>query len=76
MKKGAGRKMVQSGSPKRIWDYALEFEAYVMYLAALCFYMIQVEVPETVMLGGTSYISQFCEHGFYDWFMFMDEQIQ
>ena len=38
--------------------------------------MLQVEVPETVMLGGTSDISQFCEHGFYDWVMFRDELIQ
>ena len=33
----------------------------------LDFYIMQGEVPETMMLGGTSYISQFCEHGFYDW---------
>ena len=38
--------------------------------------MLQGEVPETVMLGGTSDISQFCEHGFYDWVMFKDEKIQ
>ena len=28
------------------------------------------------MLGGTSGISQFCEHEFYDWVMFRDEPIQ
>ena len=37
--------------------------------------MLQGEVPETVILGGTSDISQFYEHGFYDWVMFRDESI-
>ena len=38
--------------------------------------MLQEEVPETVMLGGTSNIGQFCEHGFYYWVMFRDTPIQ
>ena len=51
-------KMVQVGATKRIWDNALEFEAYVRSNTALDIYMIQEKVPETVMLGGTSDISQ------------------
>ena len=43
---------------------------------SLAIYMMQVEVPETVTLGGTSDISQLCEHGFYDWFMFRDKPIE
>ena len=39
-------------------------------------YMMQGEEPKTVMLGVTSDISQFCEHRFYDWVMFMYEPIQ
>ena len=76
MNKGAGMKMVQAGAPKRIWDNALKFEAYVRSHTSLDVYIIQVEVPDTVMLGGTSDISQFCEHGFYDWVMFRDNPIQ
>ena len=38
--------------------------------------MLQEKFPETVMLGGTSDISQFWEHGFYDWVMFRDEPIK
>ena len=38
--------------------------------------MLQGEVPETVMFGRTSDISQFCKHGFYDWVMFRDEPIK
>ena len=29
LKKGADRKTVRAGAPKRIWEYALDFEAYV-----------------------------------------------
>ena len=38
--------------------------------------MLQGEVPETVMSGGTSDISECFEHRFYDWVMFMYEPIQ
>ena len=68
--------MVRAGAPKRIWGDALEFEAYVRSNIALYIYMLQGEVPETIMFGGNSDVSQFCEHGFYDWVMFRDEPIQ
>ena len=76
LKKGTGTKMVQSDSFKRIWDDTLEFDFYVRSHTALDVYMLQVEVPGTLMSGGTSDISQLCEHGFYDWVMFRDEPIQ
>ena len=53
--------MVQAGAPKRVWE-----DAYVRSNTALDIYMLQGEVPEAVMLGGNSDISQFFEHGFYD----------
>ena len=59
VKKGAGRKMVLASAPKRIWEDALEYEAYVRSNTALDIYMLQGEVPETLILGDTSYISQF-----------------
>ena len=68
--------MVQAGAPNRIRDNSLEFEAFVRSNTGLNFYMLQGEVAETLMLGGTSDISQFCEHGFYDWVIFSDEPIQ
>ena len=68
--------MVWAGATKWIWDDALEFEAYVISNTALDIYIMQGEVPETVMLGGTSDISQFYSHGFYDWVMFRDGPIQ
>ena len=39
-------------------------------------YMLNREVPETVMLDGTSDIIQLCEHRFYNWVMFRDKSIQ
>ena len=39
-------------------------------------YILQGEVPETLISGGTYDIRQLCEHGFYDWVMFMDKRIQ
>ena len=68
--------MVQAGAPKRLWDDALEYEAYMISNTTLDIYMVQGELPETVMLGGTSDISQFCENGFYDWVMFRNKPIQ
>ena len=38
--------------------------------------MPQGEVPVTIILGGTSDISQLCKHGFYDWVMFRGEPIK
>ena len=42
---------------------------------ALDIYMLQVEVPETVMLGGAYDISLFCDHRFYDGNIIRDEPI-
>ena len=39
-------------------------------------YMLQGEVPETVVLGETYDIRQFCKHGFYDWVMFRYDPIK
>ena len=50
--------MVRAGAYKRMWYDALEFEAYVMSHIALDVYMLHGEVPETVMSGETSDISQ------------------
>ena len=43
----------------------MKLEAYVISNTALDIYIMQGEVPENVMLGRTSDISKFCEHGFY-----------
>jgi hypothetical protein len=70
LKKASGRKMVRAGAPKAMWADAIEYEAYIQSNMAWEIYMLQRETPETVMSGETSDISQFCEHGFYEWIIF------
>ena len=48
----------------------------MIYNTALGVYILQGEVPETVILGGTSNINQFYDHGFYYWVMFRYKPIQ
>ena len=76
LEEGAGSNMVRAGAPKRIWYNSQEYEAYVRSNTDLDIYMMQGEVPETVLLGETSDICKLCEHGFYYWVMFRDEPIQ
>jgi hypothetical protein len=75
LKKAAGRKMVRAGAPKPFWVDAIELEAYVRSNTAHDIFILQGEVPETVMSGKTSDISQFCEFAFYDWIMFRDQPV-
>jgi hypothetical protein len=75
LKKAAGRKMVRAGAPKPFWADAIELEAYVRSNIAHNIFILQGEVPETVMSGETSDISQFCEFAFYDWIMFRDQPV-
>jgi hypothetical protein len=75
LKKAAGRKMVRAGAPKPFWADAIELEAYLRSNTAHDMYILQGGVPETVMSGETSDISQFCKFAFYDWIMFRDQPV-
>jgi hypothetical protein len=75
LKKAAGRKMVRAGAPEPFWADAIELEAYVRSNTAHDIFILQGEVPETVMSGETSDISQFCEFAFCDWIMFRDQPV-
>ena len=68
--------MVWSGATNRVWDDALVFQACVRSNTALDIYVLKGGVPETVMFGWTSDISQFYEDGFYNSVMFRDNMIQ
>jgi hypothetical protein len=67
--------MVCAGAPKPFWADAIELEAYIHSNTAHDIFILQGEVPERVMLGKTSDISQFCEFAFYDWIMFCDQPV-
>lgn len=75
LKQGSGRKMVKTCSPKRLWDDCLELEAMIQSHSYHNIYKLNGEVPETVMTGQTADISQFAEHGWYDWIMFRDTAV-
>ena len=75
LKKATGRKMVCAGAPKPFWADAIDLEAYVRSNTAHNIFILQGEVPEMVMSGETSNISQFCEFAFYDWIMFRDQPV-
>ena len=53
-----------------MWDDCLELEAYVRSNTAHEIYKFYREVPETVMSGETSDISQFCKLEWFEWVMF------
>ena len=72
LKRGAGRKMVRTSAPKRLWDHCLELEALIRSNTALDVYELRGQVPETVVSGETSDISPFVELAWYQWIMFRD----
>ena len=75
LKRGTGRKMVKSKSPKKLWDDCLEFEAYIRSNTAHDQFELDGQVPETIVSGQTSDISQFCEVAWYDWVKFFDTSV-
>ena len=72
LKKGVGRKMVKSKAPRRLWDDCLELEAHIQSLTSSDHFLLQGEVPDTMIKGETSDISQFCQHAWYEWIKFRD----
>jgi len=73
LKKGSGRKMVKTKSPKVLWDDCLEYEAVLRSHTALDIYGLQGEVPETVVTGQTADISALAEFTWYQWVLYYDE---
>ena len=69
VKKGSGRKLIKSGAQKRIWDDCLELESYIKSNTMHGIYKLDGEVPETLMSGKISDISQFCEFEWFEWVM-------
>jgi len=72
LKHGSSRKMLKSGSPKRLWDHAIELEALIQSHTAHEIYVLQGQVPETIMTGQTADISNLCEYEWYEWVMYYE----
>ena len=67
--------MLRKQLPKRMWDYCMELEAYVQSHTANGHPHLKGEVPEKLMSGDTANISEFAEHGWYDWIKFRDTNV-
>ena len=76
VKKGAGRKMLRSKAPKRLWDDCLELEALIRSHTALDIFELDGEVPETMIKGETADISKIVEFGWYEWVYFYDSEVK
>ena len=75
LKKGAGRKMVRTKCPKRLWDDCLEMESLIRSNTAHDIFELGGETPETIVSGETSDISQLCELAWYQWCMYRDVSV-
>jgi hypothetical protein len=65
--------MLQTGSPKLLWDHSLELEAPVHSCTSNDIYTTAGQVPETIMTSDTAYISHITEFAWFDWVMFRDK---
>jgi hypothetical protein len=75
LKRGAGRKMIQSKSPKCLWDDCLELESMGRSITVLDMFELNGQVPETIMSWETSDIWQLCKLGWYDWKKLWDKSV-
>ena len=75
LKISAGRAMTKARSPKKLWDDCIELQAYIRSNTAHDIFVLNGEVPETIMSGETSDISQFCEFEWYQWLKFRDTAV-
>ncbi len=68
--KGAGRKLLLTNTPPRLWDNCLVYEAYVRSHTTHDIFKLDGEVPKTIISGKTADISQFCKLYCYKWVQF------
>ena len=72
IKRLAGRWMIRTKSPRRLWDHSIELACLVRSHMALDLIKLKGEVPETIMMGQTADISFICEHEWYSFVYFND----
>ena len=72
LKRGTGRHMVATRSPKVLWDHCLEWYALVRSATCNSNFELAGQVPETIMKGETYDISLLAGYGWYDWVYYFD----
>ena len=75
-KKGSSRKMIRTGSPKKLWDHCLELEAMISSNNAIGIYILEGKVPETAIKVQSYDIIHICELSWYQCVMFQDGPVQ
>jgi hypothetical protein len=70
VKRGTGRKMIKTRAPKVFWDFCAKHVTRIRANTARNLFVLENEVPETLMTGQTSDISPLVEFGWYDWCYF------
>ena len=76
LKKGTGRRLTSTKSPKRLWDDYMQLESFIRSHTALDIWQLQGQVPQTLMTGQTADISQFYELEWYEWCFYHDSAIK
>jgi hypothetical protein len=76
VKRLAGRWMVRTKSPRRLWDDCIELASLVLSSTAHESYKLQGQVPETIIMGQTADISHLCEFPWYAWVLFHESVTQ
>ena len=46
LKRGVTRKMIKTGTPKRLWDHCIELQAFIRSCTTNSIYMTNGQVPE------------------------------
>ena len=64
-KKGSSREIISTGYPKKSWYYCLERESLNCYNTDLDIYILDGEVPKTIIKGKASVISHIFEFSWY-----------
>ena len=62
--------MINTYTPKPLWDHCLELEGGIRTLTALEIYGLRDQVPETIMAGKTGDISPYCEFEWFQWIVY------
>ena len=75
-KKGSSRKMIRTGSPKKLWDHSLEQQALVRPNTYNGAHILNGETPRTFMREETADISRLYKFDWFEWTIFHDSPVQ
>ena len=64
--KGSYLNIINTGTPKCLWDHSLELEALIRSNTALDYHILDDEVPEMLMTGQDYDIIHICEYNWFD----------